>query len=64
MPAFQAAWEERQVAKAIERTLAYWRAQDEARPHPWDAESPDDPFGDDMNRLPSRDCEWIPVYGT
>ncbi|MFF1870237.1 hypothetical protein [Kitasatospora herbaricolor] len=64
MPALQAAWEEREVAKAIARTLAYWRAQDEGLPHPWDEVGQDDPFGDDTSRLPRQGYEWIPVYGS
>ncbi|MET9615712.1 hypothetical protein [Kitasatospora indigofera] len=64
MPALQAAWEQREVAKAIERTLAYWRAQDEDRPHPWDEVGRDDPFADDSSRLPRHGYEWIPVYGS
>ena len=64
MPALQAAWEEREVARAIERTLAYWRAQDEGRPHPWDDVVEDDPFADDTSRLPRHGYEWIPVYGS
>ncbi|MGW4895839.1 hypothetical protein ACWEQL_26790 [Kitasatospora sp. NPDC004240] len=58
-PELTAAWEDRQVALAIARTLDYWRQQDADRGHPWDQDGDDDPFG-----LPrDRDMEWIPVYG-
>ncbi|MEW1914625.1 hypothetical protein AB0442_40685 [Kitasatospora sp. NPDC085895] len=57
-PTLKQAWEERQVALAVQRTLAYWHEQDASRGHHWDTGANDYSFAPSR----TRDMEWIPVY--
>lgn len=50
LPHLSQAWEERQVALAIARTLEYWRSQDAQGGHPWDRSEEPEAF------LSASDC--------